>query len=396
MESTIDLFKTELIKPRRPWKAHSEVEPATAEWTDWYCHRRLHGEIGNIHRSNTRPTTNPKPRNPRSQSQPRVSIKPGTVQWRSKARWASSFRFPAGNLITVKRRGRKWGRGKLPKLGWVTFRWSRPLGGEVWSATVSRRGGHWFVSFLVNDQARTPEQHAMPGTVAGIDRGVKAAAVTSDGEFFDRPFITAGEAVRFRRLQQQLARTKTGSANRVRVRARMNKIMGRVTSRRADFCAVTAAYLTAKNALVVLEDLKTRSMTAAASGTLAEPGSRVAQKQGLNRAILDKGWHRLELALTSAARYTGTRVVKVNCRAARAVERCGRVTAADLHGGRNCLFDRVHYGVRLGYGDRVAGRDGHHSGADALGDASLGLGSDRPVLLTQHIPGGQLLPSHLA
>ncbi|MFE4416497.1 zinc ribbon domain-containing protein, partial [Streptomyces sp. NPDC056821] len=33
---------------------------------------------------------------------------------------------------------------------------------------------------------------------------------------------------------------------------------------------------------------------------------------GLNRAILDKGWHRLELALTNAARYTGTRVVKVN------------------------------------------------------------------------------------
>ncbi|MGW7611830.1 integrase core domain-containing protein [Streptomyces sp. NPDC054766] len=46
MESTIGLFKTELIKPRRPWKTLSEVELATAEWVDWYCHRRLHGEIG--------------------------------------------------------------------------------------------------------------------------------------------------------------------------------------------------------------------------------------------------------------------------------------------------------------------------------------------------------------
>jgi putative transposase len=79
---------------------------------------------------------------------------------------------------------------------------------------VSRKGGRWFVSFLVNDPARTPEQHAMPDTVAGIDRGVKVAAVTSDGAFFDRPFITAGEAVRYRRLQQQLARTKNGSTNR--------------------------------------------------------------------------------------------------------------------------------------------------------------------------------------
>lgn len=48
MESTIGLFKTELIKPRRPWKTLSQVELATAEWVDWYCHRRLHGEIGHI------------------------------------------------------------------------------------------------------------------------------------------------------------------------------------------------------------------------------------------------------------------------------------------------------------------------------------------------------------
>lgn len=48
MESTIGLFKTELIKPQRPWKTLSQVELATAEWIDWYCHRRLHGEIGHI------------------------------------------------------------------------------------------------------------------------------------------------------------------------------------------------------------------------------------------------------------------------------------------------------------------------------------------------------------
>ncbi|WP_326589267.1 IS3 family transposase [Streptomyces brevispora] len=48
MESTIGLFKTELIKPRRPWKTLPDVELATAEWVDWYNHRRLHGEIGHV------------------------------------------------------------------------------------------------------------------------------------------------------------------------------------------------------------------------------------------------------------------------------------------------------------------------------------------------------------
>ncbi|MDF2261644.1 IS3 family transposase, partial [Streptantibioticus ferralitis] len=48
MESTIGLYKTELIKPQRPWRTLSETELATAEWADWYNFRRLHGEIGHV------------------------------------------------------------------------------------------------------------------------------------------------------------------------------------------------------------------------------------------------------------------------------------------------------------------------------------------------------------
>ncbi|MGW4046957.1 RNA-guided endonuclease InsQ/TnpB family protein [Streptomyces sp. NPDC004721] len=234
------------------------------------------------------------------------------VRWRSKARWSPSFRFPDAQQISVERLGRKWGRVRLPKLGWVRFRWSRPLGGEIRSATVSRKGGRWFVSFLVDDQAATPAQHAMPGTAVGIDRGVKTAVVTSDGDFYGRPFITAGETGRYRRLQQRLARSKRGSANRHKTITAMGRIMSRVSDRRGDFCAQIAARIVAKNALVVLEDLRIKNMSASACGTVAEPGRSVRQKAGLNRAILDKGWHRLELALTNAARCTGTRVVKVN------------------------------------------------------------------------------------
>ncbi|MGW1289728.1 RNA-guided endonuclease InsQ/TnpB family protein [Streptomyces sp. NPDC001118] len=234
------------------------------------------------------------------------------VRWRSKDRWSPSFRFPAGNLVTVERLGRRWGRAKFPKLGWVTFRWSCPLGGEVKSATLSGKGGHWFVSFLVSTEETTPEQHAMPDTAVGIDRGVKVAVVTSDGDFLDRPFVTDGETVRYRRLQQRLVRSKKASANRRKTLAVMNRTMGRVTDRRTDFCAQLAHRITAKNAVVVLEDLRTRNMSASASGTIEAPGVNVTQKRGLNRAILDKGWHRLELALANAARYTGTTLVKVN------------------------------------------------------------------------------------
>jgi putative transposase len=41
-ESTIGLFKTELIRKRGPWKGLDDVELATLEWVDWFNHRRLH------------------------------------------------------------------------------------------------------------------------------------------------------------------------------------------------------------------------------------------------------------------------------------------------------------------------------------------------------------------
>ena len=48
MESTIGLYKTELIKPRGPWRCLADVELATAEWVDWYNTSRLHSATDHI------------------------------------------------------------------------------------------------------------------------------------------------------------------------------------------------------------------------------------------------------------------------------------------------------------------------------------------------------------
>ena len=47
-ESTIGLYKTELIRPRGPWRTVEQVELGTLEYVDWWNHRRLHSEIGNL------------------------------------------------------------------------------------------------------------------------------------------------------------------------------------------------------------------------------------------------------------------------------------------------------------------------------------------------------------
>lgn len=278
------------------------------------------------------------------------------VKWRSARRWSPSFRFPDGSKISVERLGKRLGRCKLPKFGWACFRWSRALGGQVRSATVSRGGAHWYISFLVEDGHVTPEQH-VSNAVVGVDRGVAVAVAVSDGTLRDREFCTPGEAKRYRRLQQRLARQEKGSANRKKTLAAMRVIKCRERDRRNDFTAWTANRLATRHGLVAIEDLRTRNMTRSAKGTVEAPGSNVKQKAGLNRSILDKGWHKFQLALENVARYTGARIVKVpaaytsqtcsechvvdpESRKSQAVFRCtacGHEENADVNAAKNIL-----------------------------------------------------------
>ncbi len=68
-ESTIGLFKNELIRRRGPWRHVDDVEFATLGYVDWFNHRRLHSEIGNVppveaehdhYRQQTTPAAEPK------------------------------------------------------------------------------------------------------------------------------------------------------------------------------------------------------------------------------------------------------------------------------------------------------------------------------------------------
>lgn len=70
-------------------------------------------------------------------------------------------------------------------------------------------------------------------------------------------------------------------------------------------------------------------MTASAKGPLAEPGTNVAQKAGLNRGILDKGWGMLVVFLQDIAARDGKRIVFVNpMNTSRECAACGVIDGA--------------------------------------------------------------------
>ncbi|WP_047869996.1 RNA-guided endonuclease TnpB family protein [Nocardiopsis sp. RV163] len=225
------------------------------------------------------------------------------------------------------------------------------------AATISRDGAHWYVSLLCEDGQSSPEAHERPGGAVGIDRGVAVAVATSDGDLLDQVVQTPKEAERERRLRRRLSRQRRGANNRARTEPALSAPTGRVRARRSDFAEQTAHTPCARNALVVLEELKTKNMTASVQGTTHVPGVNVRRKAGLNRAILAKGWHGFTLACQNAARRTGTRIVEVDpaytsqtchsCgyvapenRESRSIfqcGRCGRTAHADVNAAQNIL-----------------------------------------------------------
>jgi transposase len=190
----------------------------------------------------------------------------------------------------VRRLNRRWGQVRVPKAGWVRFRWSRRVP-EAKSYRVSLdRAGRWHVAFTA-----IPEPVPAPctGEVVGIDRGVVITAALSTGEQLHCPGLTERERARLRKAERRAARTTKGSARQGVERARIAHLKAREADRRKDWCEKTSTSLARRFDLIRFEDLKIKTMTRSAKGTLENPGRNVGQKAGLNRAILAQGWGQL-------------------------------------------------------------------------------------------------------
>jgi putative transposase len=190
----------------------------------------------------------------------------------------------------VKRLSHKWGQVSVPKVGWVRFRWSRPVP-EAKSYRITRdRAGRWHVAFAV-----IPDPIASPGTgrTVGVDRGVAVSAALSTGELLHCPVPSTPDTTRLARLQRRLAKAQRGSNRRRRVKAAIGKLKARQADRRTDWIEKASTRLAAEFDRIAFEDLKVRTMTRSARGTLDAPGTDVRQKAGLNRSILEHAWGRL-------------------------------------------------------------------------------------------------------
>src|SRR6266496_2997085 len=195
-----------------------------------------------------------------------------------------SVPFP-GQAVEVRKLSRRWAEVRLPKVGCVRFRLSRPLGGTVRNATISRDGLGWHIAFGVATGAKPAAPNGLPG--CGVDFGVACSAFVSDEPEprLMRPSLTPGEQRRLLGLELRKARQVRWAkrhhggrySNRLRrTIAEIAKLKARQARRRLDFTHKLTTDLAKRHGWVGIEDLQVKSMTRSVRGTAEAPGSVAA------------------------------------------------------------------------------------------------------------------------
>lgn len=234
-----------------------------------------------------------------------------------------SFRYPDPKQIKLDQAS---SRIFLPKLGWLRYRNSREVQGDLRNVTVSRNAGRWFVA-IQTEREVVALVHQSTSAI-GIDVGVVRLATLSDGSHVDPVNSFQRLAGRLHVAQIKLARKKKFSKNWKKAKAKIQTLHSRIARTRQDYLHKVTSAISKNHAMAVVEDLAIRNMTASAAGTVEQPGTNVRQKAGLNRAILDQGWGEFYRQLEYKMLWAGGTIVSVPPQnTSRTCPECGHISA---------------------------------------------------------------------
>ena len=95
---------------------------------------------------------------------------------------------------------------KLPKLGWIKFKKSKEVKGEIINVTVTRTNTNkYYISIAVKEEIK---ELPKKDNAIGIDLGLKEFVITSNGEKIENPRVLKKYKKKIARLNRSLARKK--------------------------------------------------------------------------------------------------------------------------------------------------------------------------------------------
>jgi putative transposase len=175
-------------------------------------------------------------------------------RFRSRKDSLQSVRFTANSRFKVPGSGKL----RLPKIGDVEVRWSRPLPSAPSSVTVIRdAAGRFFASFVVEV---TPQPLPEAGRECGIDLGLGHFAVFDDGTKVSAPRFLRRAEKKLKRAQRSMSRKEKGSSNREKARVKVARAHARVTDARRDFHHKLSTQVIRENQAVTVENLSVKAL----------------------------------------------------------------------------------------------------------------------------------------
>lgn len=249
-----------------------------------------------------------------------------------KKRDLMGMRFPDAKQFFVEyRNGKRTSIVTLPKIGVLKFVSSRPIVGAIKNCSITKKADGFYISFQSEYEAALPI-HVKP--TLGIDRGVRTTAMTSNGEALTLPIEKIQDLeVKIARAQKSLAKKLKGSRNFNKQVTKINLVYKKITDIKTDTMHKLTSSIAKNHGIVVIEDLRIKNMTASSKGTADDPGVKVKQKSGLNRAILRNNWGEFERQLTYKLTWSGGRVIKVPPHyTSQTCHQCGHVDPKNRNG----------------------------------------------------------------
>ena len=169
--------------------------------------------------------------------------------------------------IAVERMGKKCGRIKLPKLGWVEVCIHRDpeTGAVLKNATISMsQSGKYYVSilFAITVKAATPVTPDIKKTL-GLDYSSPLFFVDSDGCSPEVPHAFRRIEQRLAKEQKRLARMGRGSKNYEKQRLVVARLHERASNQRKDFCHKESRKIANSWDTVCVEDIDLQAMSGA-------------------------------------------------------------------------------------------------------------------------------------
>lgn len=144
---------------------------------------------------------------------------------------------------------------KFPKLGKTRVKLHRPIpdGAIIKQSRIVKEIDRYYV--VLSIELADPTWSVPPVNVVGCDVGVKHLATLSDGTVIDGEQPLKGSLSRLSIAQKKLSKKKTGSNNRKKQRANVQKIHMKVSNQRRDFLHKVTAKLADSYDAIVFEKM---------------------------------------------------------------------------------------------------------------------------------------------